>query len=124
MSTDKPQRPRIFGVDRSSSGVARAVDDELRFHLDMTEKELMASGMSPEDAQREARRRFGDVGNVRDRLTHIDRQRVGQERRAEWWSGFWQDLRYALRGTRLQPGFGRPHAGSTAMLRATSARVR
>ena len=105
MNPDRPPRARLFGIDRTSSGVARAVDDELRFHLEMTEKELMASGMTPDDAKREAQRRFGDVTNFRDRLTQIDRQRVGQEKRAEWWSGFWQDLRYALRGTRLQPGF-------------------
>jgi putative ABC transport system permease protein len=105
MSPDRPPRARLFGIDRSSSGVQRAVDDELRFHLEMTEKELMASGMTPDEASREAQRRFGDVGNFRDRLTQIDRQRVGQEKRAEWWSGFWQDLRYALRGIRLQPGF-------------------
>ena len=45
------------------------------------------------------------MNQVRDRLAHIDRQRVGQERRAEWWSGFAQDVRYAIRGMLLQPGF-------------------
>lgn len=105
MERQDPRRGRLFGIDRTSTGVERLVDDELRFHLDMTVRELMASGMTPDEAKREAERRFGDVGLVRDRLAHIDRQRVGQERRAEWWSGFWQDLRYALRGTRLQPGF-------------------
>ena len=102
----KPRsRVRLFGIDRSPSGVERAVDDELRFHFDMTVKELVAGGMSEADARREAERRFGDVGLVRDRLAHIDWQRVGQEKRAEWWSDFWQDLRYALRGVRRQPGF-------------------
>ena len=102
----KPRgRARLFGIDRSPSGVERAVDDELRFHFDMTVKELVAAGMSEADARREAVRRFGDVGLVRDRLAHIDWQRVGQEKRAEWWSDFWQDLRYALRGVRRQPGF-------------------
>jgi hypothetical protein len=85
--------------------VERAVDEELRFHFDMTMRELMASGMNPDDARREAERRFGDVGLVRDRLAHIDRQRVGQEKRAEWWSGLVQDIRYAFRGMLLQPGF-------------------
>src|SRR5687768_11572015 len=102
----KPRsRVRLFGIDRSPSGVERAVDDELRFHFDMTVKELVAGGMSEADARREAERRFGDVGLVRDRLAQIDWQRVGQEKRAEWWSDFWQDLRYALRGVRRQPGF-------------------
>ena len=65
----------------------------------------MAGGMHPDDARREAERRFGDVTLVRDRLAHIDRQRVGQEKRAEWWSGLAQDIRYAVRGMLLQPGF-------------------
>jgi len=105
MAHKPPRRPRLFGVDRTPSGVQRAVDDELRFHFDMTMRELMAGGMNPEEARREAERRFGDVALVRDHLAHIDRQRVGQEKRAEWWSGFWHDLRYAMRGIRRQPGF-------------------
>lgn len=105
MGHEPPRRPRLFGVDRTSSGVERAVDDELRFHFDMTMRELMAGGMNPDEARREAERRFGDVALIRDHLAHIDRQRVGQEKRAEWWSGFWHDLRYALRGIRRQPGF-------------------
>ena len=105
MRHESPRRPRLFGVDRTSSGVERAVDDELRFHFDMTMRELMAGGMNPDEARREAERRFGDVSLVRDHLAHIDRQRVGQEKRAEWWSGFWHDLRYAMRGIRRQPGF-------------------
>ena len=105
MAHEPPRRPRLFGVDRTSSGVERAVDDELRFHFDMTMRELMAGGMNPDEARRETERRFGDVALVRDHLTHIDRQRVGQEKRAEWWSGFWHDLRYAVRGIRRQPGF-------------------
>jgi predicted permease len=105
MPDETRRRARLFGIDRTSTGVQRAVDDELQFHFEMTQRELMASGMNPDDARREAERRFGDVGLVRDRLAHIDRQRVGQEKRAEWWSGFWQDLRYAVRGMLLQPGF-------------------
>ena len=83
----------------------RAVDDELQFHFDMTMRELMAGGMTPDDARRETERRFGDLKRTRERLTAIDRSRVGQEQRAEWWSAFVQDLRYALRGLRLKPGF-------------------
>jgi putative ABC transport system permease protein len=103
--------PRMPGIRRllhivgGRASIARAVDDELRFHFDMTVKELTMQGMNPDDARREAERRFGDVARTRARLTHIDRARADQERRAEWWNAFAQDLRYALRGLRLKPAF-------------------
>lgn len=96
---------RLLHVQRDGASVERAVNDELRFHFEMTLRELMAKGMEEDEARKEAARRFGDVQRTRERLTTIDRSRVGRERRAEWWSAFAQDLRYALRGLRLKPGF-------------------
>jgi len=96
---------RLLHIAGTRKGIERAVDDELQFHFDMTVRDLMANGMSPEDARREAQRRFGDVESARERIAAIDRSRVGQERRAEWWSAAAQDFRYALRGLRLKPGF-------------------
>ena len=95
---------RFFRLDRPAD-VTRAVDEELRFHFDMAVRELVAAGASEADARREAERRFGDVQGTRASLEAIDRDRVGQVRRREWWSGLGQDLRYALRGLRLKPGF-------------------
>jgi putative ABC transport system permease protein len=101
-----PNEPRrFFRIEPAASGVEREVDDELQFHFDMTVRDLMAKGMSPGEARREAERRFGDVSLTRDRLTEIDRQRVNQDRRAQWWSALAQDTRYTLRGLRLKPGF-------------------
>ena len=100
-----PGLRRFVRVDRDIVGVQRAVDDELQFHFEMTVRELMAKGMSSDAATREARRRFGDVRAARERLTNIDRSRAVRERRAEWWSAFAQDVRYAARGLRLKPGF-------------------
>ncbi|MGH9889560.1 MAG: ABC transporter permease, partial [bacterium] len=65
----------------------------------------MSNGMTPDDARREAERRFGDVEHTRERLATIDRAFAGQERRTEWWNAFRQDVRYAIRGFRLKPGF-------------------
>ena len=56
-----PRIPRLFSVGRDRASIDRAVDDELQFHFDMTVKELVAGGLSPDDARREAERRFGDV---------------------------------------------------------------
>ena len=96
---------RLMRLDHHVTGVRGAVDDELQFHFEMTTRELMAKGMSGEEAGREAQRRFGDVQITRERLTTIDQARAVRERRVEWWSAFGQDLRYALRGLRLKPGF-------------------
>ncbi|HWH50351.1 MAG TPA: ADOP family duplicated permease [Gemmatimonadaceae bacterium] len=100
-----PGLRRLVRVERDRAGVDRAVDDELQFHFDMTMRELMANGLNPDDARRETERRFGDVQRTREKLATIDRSRVGRERRAEWWSAFAQDLRYAARGLRRKPGF-------------------
>jgi hypothetical protein len=35
------------------------IEEELRFHIDMREKANVGAGMSPADAQFNARRRFG-----------------------------------------------------------------
>jgi putative ABC transport system permease protein len=96
---------RLVHIQGDGASIDRAVDDELQFHFDMTVKELMANGMNSNDAQREAERRFGDVQGTRERLTTIDRSRVGRERRVEWWHAFAQDFRYAIRGLRTKPGF-------------------
>jgi predicted permease len=100
-----PGLKRILRIERNGATVERAVDDELQFHFEMTMRELMSSGMTPDEARREATRRFGDVQRTRERLTTIDRSRLGRERRTEWWNAFTQDLRYAIRGLRLKPGF-------------------
>src|SRR6186713_1485483 len=96
---------RLLRITRNRAGIERAVDDELLFHFDMTMRDLMATGMTPDEARKETERRFGDVQRTRERLARIDRSLVERERRAEWWSAFAQDARYALRGLRLKPGF-------------------
>ena len=96
---------RLLHIQRDGASIERAVNDELQFHFEMTVRELMASGMNSDDAHREAERRFGDVQRTRERLATIDRSRVVRDRRIEWWSGFSQDVRYAVRGLRSKPGF-------------------
>ncbi len=60
------------GTRRSSSSAsARAVVDdiqlELECHLDLSADDLIAAGASPEDAQWEALRRFGDLDTIAGR---------------------------------------------------------
>lgn len=44
------------------------IDREIDFHLDAATRELMSQGMSEPDARREATRRFGDVGHIRQAM--------------------------------------------------------
>ncbi|MEO7997834.1 MAG: ABC transporter permease, partial [Gemmatimonadaceae bacterium] len=85
--------------------VERAVDDELQFHFELTVRDLMAKGLSESDARTQAEARFGDVERTRNGLREIDRARVKESRRIEWWSNAAQDFGYALRGMRRKPGF-------------------
>ena len=99
-----PGLRRVFRLGRAAD-VEREVDEELRFHLDLAARELVARGLPEVDARREAERRFGDVRATRAVLVATDRGRVASERRADWWGAFRQDLRYAVRGLRMKPGF-------------------
>ena len=96
---------RLFRLDRGVRDVDAAVNDEFSFHFDMTMRELLASGMAKDAAEREAMRRFGDIELARARVSALDRDRVGQTRRVEWWSAIRQDLGYAFRAMKTNPVF-------------------
>ena len=100
-----PSWRRIFRHEPSERHVDADVDAELRFHFEMTVRDLMAHDMSSDEARREAERRFGDVERTRNALRRIDHDRVGHWRRAEALSAWRQDIRYASRALRSSPGF-------------------
>ena len=81
------------------------LEDEIRFHLERRTELLMSQGMRSEEAAREARRRFGDLGRVRKHCYAIDRRRVRREERARLLDTLRLDLGYAVRTLRAHPGF-------------------
>ncbi|MDB4908897.1 MAG: permease [Gemmatimonadetes bacterium] len=91
---------RFWGAD------ARAdVDDELRFHMESRVAELIATGLTREQATREAQLRFGDVGDVTRTLHHLARERESTMHRTQWLEAIRQDLRFAARQLLRSPGF-------------------
>ena len=59
----------------------------------MREEKLRASGLSPEDAERRARERFGDVRTVAHDCVEIDIETIRAERREDMASSLMQDVR-------------------------------
>ena len=80
-------------------------EDELSFHIDSRIEEFVAMGMSPEEAKAEALRRFGDLERARARLQEIVQLQEQDRKRADMWDALRQDLRYAGRALRRNPGF-------------------
>jgi putative ABC transport system permease protein len=61
---------RFWGSDHVAD-----VDEELRFHLESRVADLIADGMSPDAARREARERFGDVDRIAGTLRTLSEER-------------------------------------------------
>ncbi|HEX7023756.1 MAG TPA: ABC transporter permease [Gemmatimonadales bacterium] len=96
---------RAFRLSLGRRGVERDVAEELRFHLEERIEELVATGMSREAAEREARARFGDLPAIGSEVARIDRRIVRRRGAAEWWDGVRRDCRYAFRALRRAPAF-------------------
>lgn len=62
---------RILNLVRGDR-LAHDIERELAFHIAEREEALIASGLSPEEARREARRRFGHVTTLRERTRDAD----------------------------------------------------
>jgi predicted permease len=72
------------------------LDEEMSFHRDQVEKELMANGMTPQEARFVASREFGNATRLKEQSHEV----VGFD-----FETVVQDLRFAFRQLRKNPGF-------------------
>jgi predicted permease len=75
----------------------REIDEELRFHLEQRIAENIATGMSPEQAARDARKRFGNLQAVREECRETRGASPGETT--------WMDIKFGARMLRRSPGF-------------------
>ena len=75
----------------------RDFEEEVKSHIELEAERLRAQGMSPADAERAARRRFGNVGMAEDRFYHAQPLAAVQD-------GL-RDMKHAWRSLLRTPGF-------------------
>jgi predicted permease len=87
---------RLLALVRSRR-LERELDGEVRAHLELAERDALADGLSPDEARRMARRRFGSIDRMKEE--HRDRRSV------RWMDSLVKDVRYGLLLLRRDPVF-------------------
>ena len=100
-----PLLRRLFRLDRFGRRMEESLDDEVGFHVETRVAQLVADGLSPEEARAEALRRFGDPDLVVRRCRRIDREGTRRQAFVEFVSDFRRDVRFALRSLARARGY-------------------
>jgi predicted permease len=97
---------RLFRLDLTREDLAtRQVDDEIALHIEARVEQLVARGLTLDEARVEAGRKFGDVDAARADVGHTAVRTVAKARWRDRLSALTEDLAYVIRSLRRSPGF-------------------
>jgi predicted permease len=103
----RPERddgPPVRGESRKEEDARREVDEEVRLHIELRVRQLVADGMEPSAAEQEAWSRFGRSSASLEALYRTALERNPQVRAPGRWNAWLQDLHYAVRSLVRAPG--------------------
>jgi putative ABC transport system permease protein len=108
--------PRAFRLAlRRRDAWERDVEDEIKLHLSLRAEQLAARGAAPDEAYREAVRRFGPLSESRARLVDAAAHREQHMRRTEFFGDLRQDIAFAFRTLGRQKGWTAITVGTLAL---------
>ena len=99
-----PNGRRLMHIPTPRS-IEHDVDAELRFHFQTRVDDLMRQGRARHDAERQARREFGDANEARRELAAIDRRTARRSGWREFLGSVKQDARISWRVLLARPAF-------------------
>lgn len=99
-SRDRSRDPR--GEERR---IRRELEEEVRFHIEMRVRELVAKGYGEPEARAEAYRRFGDLQQTESVCVEAGIQSVRRKRRRMIMEELFRDLRLGVQQLRRRPAF-------------------
>src|SRR5437764_2249528 len=96
---------RVFRLPSTRARRRAEVDAELAFHLEGRVEELMARGLTRDEAEREAHRRFGDVASIERDLERVSQRAERRRTVGDHLEALAADLRFAARSLTREPIF-------------------
>jgi predicted permease len=101
-----PKRPAtLIELPPDADRIARAIDDELRAHLDERVAELVAGGVPERTALSQALHEFGDVESARRDLRRIDERAARRASFSDFAHDLVSDFRRTVRSLARRPAF-------------------
>ena len=94
---------RYFSFFRRNTRADAA--EEVRFHLEMRIRDLVARGLTPDEARRAAEAEFGNSDRVVDEVARIDTRIDQRTERAGWWRDLTRDASVGMRSLRRSLAF-------------------